>query len=228
MKDRAKWLALGLMLVWGLGKTDRARAARPTAPPRRSPRPPPPGPKPPTPPPRPKPPTPTPPPSPPTPQPGLSPVWPVPAGKMPKSERLRFGYQRTPDHVHQGVDILAPDGSSVLSPLAGEVVHVNEAYQQGFSGYGKAVVVKTTLPGGRPVWLLFAHLGRTEVKAGDTVSAGTRLGFVGRTKFTTANPTAMFASSGAHLHFEASPRPYPQDSEAPRLDPTPYLERLAP
>ena len=213
MQDRAKWLALGLMLVWGLGKTDRARAARPPAPPHPPPTPPPPGPKPP----------------PPTPQPtGLSPVWPVPAGKMPKATRLRFGYQRTPDHVHQGVDIVAPDGSSVLAPLAGEVVHVNDAYQTGFSGYGKAVVVKTTLPGGRPVWLLFAHLNRTEVKEGDKVSAGTRLGFVGRSKFTKADPTAMFASSGAHLHFEASPRPYPQDSEAKRMDPTPYLERLAP
>lgn len=201
--DKAKLLTLALMLVWGIGKRSPARAARPQNGSRRG-----------TPPPTPQPPP-------------AGPVWPVPAGKMPTAARLRFGFQRTPTHKHQGVDIVAPEGSSVLAPLPGKVVHVNHKHEPGFSGYGKAAVLKVAGPGGVPLYVLFAHLADVEVREGDDVAAGARIGHVGRTKFTKDDPTAMFASSGAHVHLEISRAPYPQDSEAPtRLDPAAVWARL--
>jgi murein DD-endopeptidase MepM/ murein hydrolase activator NlpD len=59
------------------------------------------------------------------------------------------------------------------------------------------------------------------VGPGEIVQTGEQIGTVGRTCFTVENPARM--CGGSHLHFEASPRPYPQDSEAWRYDPEQVL-----
>ena len=76
--------------------------------------------------------------------------------------------------------------------------------------------------GARGPWFLYAHLDRAQVVPGQRIGAGAQIGTVGRTCFRRDDPSAL--CSGSHLHFEVSPRAYPQDSEAPRLDPVAYLE----
>lgn len=147
---------------------------------------------------------------------------PVPGARLPKPGAVTsFGYQRSGTHRHQGVDLGAPEGTPVLSVSDGVVTHASTALAQGFSGYGRVVVVEAS---GAGPWFLYAHLDQVEVGAGSVVHAGQQLGTVGRTCFTRAEPDKL-CGGGAHLHFEASPRPYPQASESVRLDPSPYLAR---
>lgn len=144
-------------------------------------------------------------------------TWPVPGVKLPTAPILQFGFQRTPTHRHNGLDIPAPEGSPVLAVEPGTVTHASLEWQQGFTGYGAHVVVRTGTE-----WLLYAHLSAVDVARGELVSAGQRLGAVGRTAYTATDHGALL-KGGPHLHFERSPTPYPQPSSAPRIDPTPLL-----
>jgi len=145
---------------------------------------------------------------------------PVPGAKLPREGAVTaYGYQRSATHMHQGIDIAAPVGSPVLSVSDGVVAHAATKLSQGYSGYGRVVVVEASAEG---PWFLYAHLDEVNVGAGSVVKLGDQLGTVGRTCFSRADPEKL-CGGGAHLHFEASPRPYPQGSEARRLDPTRYV-----
>lgn len=147
---------------------------------------------------------------------------PVPGARAPKAgASTSFGFQRSATHMHRGVDLVAPEGTPVYSVSDGVVTHAITKLAQGFSGYGRVVVVEASDAG---PWFLYAHLDRVDVGAGSIIRAGQQIGTVGRTCFTRTEPQKL-CGGGAHLHFEASPRPYPQASEAPRLDPSPYLAR---
>jgi len=150
-------------------------------------------------------------------------VFPVEGGKMPTGPKAQYGYQRTPTHKHHGVDLFAPKGTAVLAPFAGEVVHVNRKYQRQWGGFGRAVVLRVIFRGAT-FYVMFAHLASIGVDVGDKLEAGQQLGKVGLSKFTDADPTALFRSSNAHLHFELARKPYPMAKEAQRVDPTALLE----
>lgn len=143
---------------------------------------------------------------------------PIPEAVIPTSGILSFGYQRSATHVHQGIDLPAPLGTLVRSVTGGTVVRTGRSLTSGFSGYGRFVVVQAAEAG---PWLLYAHLDEVSVEPGQNVRKGQNLGTVGRTCFDRDDPTRL--CSGTHLHFEVSPRSYPQDSEAPRLDPVAWL-----
>lgn len=131
--------------------------------------------------------------------------------------RGRYGFDRGAGHTHRGVDAPAARGLPVRATTAGVVTHAANQLGAHFSGYGRHVAVKTD----DGAWLLFAHLETADVKPGDVVKADTVIGTVGDSCFTRDNPSK--ACDGTHLHFEVSPTPYPQDSEAPRLDPLAWL-----
>lgn len=139
-------------------------------------------------------------------------LTPVRGASWPRNGPGAFGYRRSSTHVHQGVDFAAKRGEPVWSVAPGVVTHSVEPGTPGFSGYGRAVVVRT---GNR--WRLYGHLDRRSVAAGDNVVEGMQLGTVGATCGTRDQP--QLQCRGAHLHYELSARPYPQASEAPRLNP---------
>jgi murein DD-endopeptidase MepM/ murein hydrolase activator NlpD len=99
----------------------------------------------------------------------------------------RFGYRIDPfskrSAFHGGVDIAAPTGTPVFATRDGVVV---KAASQG--GYGKLVRVRHAY--GYETY--YGHLSRINVKAGQKVRKGERLGLVGSTG----------RSTGPHLHFE--------------------------
>lgn len=111
-------------------------------------------------------------------------IWPLPGYTGGHTYGNRFHPVLNYWRMHYGEDIGAPAGTPILAADSGTVVTV--AYEAG--GYGNYVVVNHG--GGRST--RYAHMSATAVSAGQTVTQGQTLGYVGSTGL----------STGAHLHFE--------------------------
>lgn len=98
---------------------------------------------------------------------------------------------------HHGVDFINPAGVPVLAAADGVVVIAGTdeenimAEKRGF--YGNLVVIKHDLPEVVvPIYTLYGHLLNFEVKVGEIVEAGRKIGEVG----------LGGVAAGTHLHFE--------------------------
>lgn len=89
---------------------------------------------------------------------------------------------------HNGIDFGAPEGTKVVSSLAGIVVETGntDAYRGCYS-YGKWVLVRHA----NGLSTLYAHLSHISVSSGEAVARGGLLGYSGNTGY----------STGPHLHF---------------------------
>lgn len=85
---------------------------------------------------------------------------------------------------HEGVDFAAPTGTPVAASAEGEVVRTG--YEP--AGYGRFIEVEHA----NGMRTFYAHLSRVDVRPGDRVLQGERIGRVGSTGY----------STGPHLHFE--------------------------
>jgi murein DD-endopeptidase MepM/ murein hydrolase activator NlpD len=103
----------------------------------------------------------------------------------------RFGSQRIyrgePGSFHSGVDVAAATGAPVVAPADGVVVL---ASPPAFSFEGNLVI----LDHGAGLRSSFLHLSRVDVREGQSVRQGERIGAVGATG----------RASGAHLHWSLS------------------------
>jgi hypothetical protein len=105
------------------------------------------------------------------------------AGRIdPNKVSGKFGEQRT-DHTHKGIDIRGKVGDAVVSTENGKVTTVAQHPE-----YGNYIEVDH----GNNIKTRYAHLSKTVVKAGDTISKGQKIGEVGSTGH----------STGPHLHYE--------------------------
>jgi len=109
-----------------------------------------------------------------------------------------FGY-RDGNEFHGGIDIMAPEGSAIIAASSGTVESVSSG-----GGWGRHVIIDH----GNGIKTLYGHMieGSQAVTAGQWVAAGTFLGSVGNTGYSTF----------PHLHFEI----YVFDT---RVDPMPWL-----
>lgn len=104
-------------------------------------------------------------------------------GVAPTSGRFTTCYEMRWGEMHYGVDIAAPIGTQIYSPMAGRVLRAGPA-----TGFGLAVYVQHD-DGSVTV---YGHINDYFVSPGQRVSAGTVIAEVGNTG----------QSTGPHLHFE--------------------------
>ena len=108
-----------------------------------------------------------------------------------------FGYRTSPISgtwkLHAGIDLAAPIGTEVYACKSGTVV----AVEQNHPLYGKYIDIKHS----GNTTSRYAHLSKTLVTKGVTVSTGQTIGLVGTTG----------ASTGPHLHFEVRENGTPTD-----------------
>ena len=90
------------------------------------------------------------------------------------------------DYYHTGVDYAGGYGSAVVAPAAGRVVLVG-LESKGFRVHGNTVGIDH----GQGVLSIFLHLSSINVKEGQMVSPGDKIGKIGSTG----------ASTGPHLHW---------------------------
>jgi len=113
-------------------------------------------------------------------------IWPI-EGPV----ASRFGL-RGRHHMHAGVDITCPTGTTIIASRGGSV-----RFSGREGGYGLLVI----LDHGDGTISYYAHMSKLIVKVGDTVEQGGRLGLSGRTGHAT----------GPHLHFEIRTNERPVD-----------------
>jgi len=95
------------------------------------------------------------------------------------AQRYVNGEARSP---HSGIDIAAPEGTPVITPLGGKVLVVSEMYLNGNTvviGHGSGLVS------------VFSHLKVANVKQGEWIEAGNLIGEVGMSG----------RATGPHLHW---------------------------
>lgn len=151
-------------------------------------------------------------------------VLPLPPGKFPGWPKRSFGVQRSPSHVHQGVDLYAPKGTPILAISDGVAVKVKTTVGPSNgkkTGAGRNVVIQH--PGG--IWSWYMHLDTVKIKQGQQVKAGQQIGTLGNSMF-----SDITMKSPAHLHFEILNK-YPPGGEPKgggiqhRLNPQAFLEK---
>lgn len=122
---------------------------------------------------------------------------------------ITWGYKKG---THNGIDLVGANYTLQweVAHSDGEVVAVKKdcnynTYPNGEHIYGNYVKLKHA----DGYYTLYAHIkyGTVQVKVGDKVKKGTRLGYMGNTGF----------SNGSHLHFEV------RDTKDITIDPKPYL-----
>ena len=113
-------------------------------------------------------------------------IWPLPGYS---AGTRTFGRQFHPiDHVwknHNGQDIGAPSGTTIIAADGGTVAVASYGWN---GGYGNYVLINHG--GGRST--LYAHMSSIAVTAGSSIKQGETVGYVGTTG----------KSTGPHLHFE--------------------------
>lgn len=117
----------------------------------------------------------------PLPQPPLRMQVPVP-GRRSSSFGLRRVFNGQARNPHSGMDIAAGTGTPVVAPLPGRVIDTGDYFFNGQTVW---------LDHGGGLLSMVCHLSAIDVKTGDTLKTGERMGAVGATGRVT----------GAHLHW---------------------------
>lgn len=106
-------------------------------------------------------------------------AWPAVGGYISSYQGTRWG------SFHKGIDIARPTNRNILAADNGTV-----AFAGSDGGYGNKIIINHN----NGIRTLYAHLSSIDIKVGQTVAKGRKIGVMG----TTGN------STGIHLHFEVT------------------------
>lgn len=99
------------------------------------------------------------------------------------------------DREHEGLDMMATDGTPIVSPTEAVVIRVGD-------GAGSGKYVSTANPGGET--FVYMHLSAiADINEGDKLDVGDLIGYVGN--------TGNASGGAAHLHFEIRENREPTD-----------------
>ena len=129
-----------------------------------------------------------------------------------------FGMRNDPinkgqKQFHKGFDLQTKHEAVLATEDNGKVVMVNQNVN---TGGGKSVTVEYNRQDGSKYQTTYMHLDSIDVKVGDTVNAGQKLGISGNTGTRT---------TGEHLHFQV--KTFAADGTARDIDPAAYLAEIA-
>ena len=129
-----------------------------------------------------------------------------------------FGMRNDPinkgqKQFHKGIDLQTRHEAVLATEDNGKVVKVNQNVN---TGGGKSVTVEYDRQDGSKYQVMYMHLDSIDVKVGDVVGAGQKLGVSGNTGTRT---------TGEHLHFQV--RSVSADGTKRDIDPAAYLAEIA-
>lgn len=129
-----------------------------------------------------------------------------------------FGMRQDPmdkskQQMHKGIDIRCKHDAVLATENGGKVVAVNQNVN---TAGGKSITVEYNREDGSKVQTTYMHLSEVNVKVGDTVSAGQKMGVTGNTGTRT---------TGEHLHFGV--KTIAADGTSRDVDPSSYLAEIA-
>lgn len=129
-----------------------------------------------------------------------------------------FGMRQDPmdkskQQMHKGIDIRCKHDAVLATENGGKVVVVNQNVN---TAGGKSITVEYNREDGSKVQTTYMHLSEVNVKVGDAVSAGQKIGVTGNTGTRT---------TGEHLHFGV--KTIATDGTSRDVDPSSYLAEIA-
>ena len=129
-----------------------------------------------------------------------------------------YGNRRDPmDHsrtqFHKGIDISCRNETLLATENNGKVVGVNHNAN---TGGGKSVTIEYNREDGSKYQATYMHMSSIDVKVGDTVNAGHKIGVSGNTGTRTTGP---------HLHFEV--KTVASDGTKRNIDPAAYIAEIS-
>ena len=129
-----------------------------------------------------------------------------------------FGMRQDPidkskQQMHKGIDIRCKHDAVLATENGGKVVAVNQNVN---TAGGKSITVEYNREDGSKVQTTYMHLSEVNVKVGDAVSAGQKIGVTGNTGTRT---------TGEHLHFGV--KTIAADGTSRYVDPSCYLAEIA-
>lgn len=129
-----------------------------------------------------------------------------------------FGMRQDPmdknkQQMHKGIDIRCKHDAVLATENGGNVVAVNQNVN---TAGGKSITVEYNREDGSKVQTIYMHLSEVNVKVGDAVSAGQKIGVTGNTGTRT---------TGEHLHFGV--KTIAADGTSRDVDPSSYLAEIA-
>ncbi len=120
-------------------------------------------------------------------------------------------------YYHQGVDILAPVGTRLVAPADGVIARAGAWNRR---GYGKAVLIRVS-HGGKDLYVLYAHLDRILVRAGQNVKRGQVVGRAGK-----SGNAGRMPKKEEHVHVEVRTRESTGRGLSGRVDPLKYFTNV--
>ena len=129
-----------------------------------------------------------------------------------------YGNRRDPmDHsktqFHKGIDISCKNETLLATENNGKVVGVNHNAN---TGGGKSVTIEYNREDGSKYQTTYMHMSNIDVKVGDMVNAGDKIGVSGNTGTRTTGP---------HLHFEV--KTVAADGTKRNIDPAAYIAEIS-